>query len=40
MVFEDEALNSSRYGLPPSLIICLKFVGGNAFGLSTINKQS
>ena len=30
VVFDDEALNSqvfSRYGLHPSLVVCLKFVG-------------
>ena len=40
MVFDDEALNSSGYGLLTSLVICLKFVGGNAFGLPTTTKQS
>ena len=39
MVFDDEAL-VSRYGLHPSLVVCLKFVGLNAFGLPTIIKQS
>ena len=42
MVFDNEALKSnvSRYGLLPSLVICLQFVEGNAFGVSTTIKQS
>ena len=31
---------SSCYGLRPSLVICLKLVEGNAFGLPTTIKQS
>ena len=30
----------SRYGLLPSLVICLKFIEGNDFGLLTTVKQS
>ena len=43
MVFDDEALKSlvvSALRLHPSLVVCLKFVECNAFGLPTITKQS